>query len=207
MSDGSAFASGFALSAALIVAIGPQNAFVLQQGLRREHVGTVVLFCAAIDALLMAAGVAGVGAALRHAPTIAALLSLGGAAFLVCYGLSAFRRAWRAGAALGGSAGARLDQRAALARAAGFTLLNPHVYLDTLVLVGTVGAAWPPQGRPLFVAGASLASLAWLLGLGYGAAALAGVFARASAWRVLDVAVGLTMVTLGAKLARDTLVP
>lgn len=203
----SAALTGFALGASLIIAIGAQNAFVLRQGLRREHVGTVVLFCAGADALLMALGVSGVGGALAAAPSLAAALTALGAAFLALYGLRALWRATRPAlidASSGAGAGSR---RAALAQAAAFTLLNPHVYLDTVLLVGTVGAQQAPAWRPHFLLGACLASALWFTALGYGARALAPWFARPVAWRVLDLAVGLTMLVLAAGLTRRLLLP
>ena len=158
MTDPNAFFNGFALSAALIVAIGAQNAFVLRQGLRREHVGPIVAFCALADVTLMAAGVAGLGAALDRLPGLSATLTLGGALFLGWYGISALRRAVRSAEGLDTEGrGEALSLGAALARTAGFTLLNPHVYLDTVLLVGVVGAAQPSGGQPAFVAGAGLA--------------------------------------------------
>lgn len=198
----SAFANGFALSAALIVAIGAQNAFVLRQGLRREHVGPVVLFCAAVDALLIAAGVAGLGTLIGAAPALTGALTLGGALFLGWYGLSALRRALRPGALAAEDAAVAPGRRAVLLRAAGFTLLNPHVYLDTVLLVGTVGATHAPAAQPAFVAGAALASLLWFVALGYGARLLAPLLARPGAWRVLDLMVGAAMLALAAGLVR-----
>ena len=200
MPDAPAFASGFALSAALIVAIGSQNAFVLRQGLRREHVGPVVSFCAFADLALVAAGVAGLGAALESLPGLTLALALGGDAFIGWYGLTALRRAAMPGSLAAEGGEAPLSLRAALARAAAFTLLNPHVYLDTVLLVGAVGAAQPPGARLSFVAGAGLASAAWFAGLGYGARFLAPVFARPGAWRVLDGAIGVTMLVIAIGL-------
>lgn len=196
-----AAATGFALGATLIIAIGAQNAFVLRQGLRREHVGAIVAFCAAADALLMAAGVAGIGRLLQALPGLARALTLGGAVFLAAYGLRALWRALHP-QALAAGAGARPSRRAALAQAAAFTLLNPHVYLDTVLLVGTVGQAQPAALRGAFVGGAAAASLAWFSALGYGARWLAPWFARPAAWRGLDAAVGLTMLGLAALLLR-----
>lgn len=201
MTDLPAFLGGFALSAALIVAIGAQNAFVLRQGLRREHVGPVVAFCAVADVTLMAAGVAGLGAVLEGVPGLVPALALGGAAFLGWYGLGALRRAWRSSVGLAADGrGEPLTLRQALLRTAGFTLLNPHVYLDTVLLVGAVGAA-QPGGQGAFVGGAGLASALWFAALGYGARLLAPVFARPAAWRVLDGVVGVTMLGLAAGLA------
>jgi L-lysine exporter family protein LysE/ArgO len=195
--------TGFALSLGLIVAIGAQNAFVLRQGLRREHVGTVVAFCALADALLMAAGIAGLGRLVGERPGLTSALALGGALFLAAYGLRALWRAARPGAldASAGGAGAA-TRGAVLAQVAAFTLLNPHVYLDTVLLVGAVGAQQPVALRPWFLAGAAAASAGWFSALGYGARLLAPWFARPSAWRVLDVAVGLTMLGLAALLLR-----
>lgn len=201
------FGNGFALAAALIVAIGAQNAFVLRQGLRREHVGPVVLFCAGADAVLMTAGVAGLGAVLGRAPGLVALLTLGGAAFLTWYGVAALRRAFRPGVLLATQGEQRLPLAAALWRAACFTFLNPHVYIDTVLLVGAVGTAQAAGARPSFVLGASLASAVWFSGLGYGARLLAPLFARPAAWRILDALVGAVMLTLAAALAASIWTP
>jgi L-lysine exporter family protein LysE/ArgO len=199
----SALASGFALSASLIVAIGAQNAFVLRQGLAREHVGAVALFCAAADALLMAAGVLGLGQAIAAAPSLARALAAAGALFLLVYGARALWCAMRPGALRAGAGVASGSRAVVLAQAAAFTLLNPHVYLDTVLLVGSVGAQQPPGLRPVFLVGASAASALWFFGLGYGARRLAPWFARPAAWRWLDSAIGLTMWTLAAWLLRS----
>ena len=197
-------AMGFALGATLIIAIGAQNAFVLRQGLRREHVGSVVLFCATADALLMALGVLGLGELLDRAPALASVMTIAGALFLLVYGLLALRRACRP-SALAAAPAQALSRRAALAQAAAFTLLNPHVYLDTVVLVGAVGNAQPAPLRIAFLLGAAAASATWFTALGYGARALAPWFARPSAWRWLDGGVGLTMLVLAAWLALGAL--
>jgi L-lysine exporter family protein LysE/ArgO len=196
------FTTGFVLAATLIVAIGAQNAFVLRQGLRREHVGAIVLFCALSDALLMAAGVAGVGSALRSVPALATTLTVGGALFLAWYGAQALRRAMAPQSMQAAAGGQPMSAGAALAQAAAFTLLNPHVYLDTVLLVGAVGGRFPVAAQPWFVAGAALASAAWFTALGFGARLLRPVFARPAAWRVLDALVGLTMWVLAALLLR-----
>ncbi|MFN8720166.1 MAG: LysE/ArgO family amino acid transporter [Rhodospirillales bacterium] len=197
--------NGLALSAALIVAIGAQNAFVLRQGLLRRHVGPVVLFCATADAILIAAGVAGIGSLLERLPGLAPALTLGGAAFLLWYGAGALRRALRPGVLVAGPADADGTLAATLARTAAFTLLNPHVYLDTVLLVGSVGAAQPEGTRVAFVAGAAVASALWFAALGFGARLLAPLFARRAAWRVLDGAVGATMLALAGGLLLRTL--
>ncbi len=196
-----AAATGFALGATLIVAIGAQNAFVLRQGLRREHVGPIVAFCAGADALLMSAGVLGLGLLLRRLPALRETMTLAGAIFLAVYGLRALRRAWRPHG-LTAAAGPGLGLRSALAQAAAFTLLNPHVYLDTVILVGSVGNAQPAPLRPPFLLGAATASVLWFGLLGFGARALAPWFARPAAWRWLDAGVGLTMLALSAALLR-----
>jgi L-lysine exporter family protein LysE/ArgO len=199
---GPAFLQGLALSFGLIVAIGAQNAFVLRQGLRREHVGPIVAFCALADALLIAAGVLGMAQALGERPGVARVLALVGTAFLAAYGVLALRRAARPQRLEAGAGGAGLARGAALAQAAAFTLLNPHVYLDTVLLVGSIGAQQPAPLRPWFVAGAAGASLAWFAALGYGARWLAPWFARPRAWQWLDGLIGLTMLTLAAGLLR-----
>ncbi|ODV09355.1 MAG: amino acid transporter [Rubrivivax sp. SCN 70-15] len=196
------FAQGLALSLGLIVAIGAQNAFVLRLGLRREHVGSVVLFCAAADALLVAAGVLGMGQALGHSPGLARALALAGALFLAAYGWQALRRARQSHRLQPTETGAGLRRGAALAQAAAFTLLNPHVYLDTVLLVGSVGAQQPAALRGWFIAGAGGASLFWFSLLGFGARWLAPWFGRPRAWQALDGLVGGTMIVLSMLLLR-----
>ncbi|WP_298281360.1 LysE/ArgO family amino acid transporter [Acidocella sp.] len=193
------FVTGFLASSALIVAIGAQNLFVLRQGLRREHVGAIVLFCGTADALLMSAGVGGVGALLGAVPVLKLALALGGAGFLGWYGVGALRRMAAPGAMnVTGNEGVTLPR--ALAATAAFTFLNPHVYLDTVLLLGTLGGALAPALRPVFVAGAAMASFVWFAGLGYGARLLRPVFAKPQAWRVLDALVGTVMLSLAASL-------
>ena len=200
------FVQGLALRFGLIVAIGAQNAFVLRQGLRREHVGRVVLFCAAADALLIAAGVMGMAQALGESPNLARALALAGAAFLALYGWQALRRARRVHRLEASATGSALTPAAALAQAAAFTLLNPHVYLDTVLLVGSIGAQQPEGLRAWFIAGASGASLTWFVLLGFGARWLAPWFARPRAWQMLDGLIGVTMFFLAALLLRHALV-
>lgn len=202
------FAQGLALSLGLIVAIGAQNAFVLRQGLRREHVWPVVAFCALADAVLIMAGVLGMAQALGERPGLARMLALAGAAFLAVYGWQALRRARQASqltAAEGAPGTPGLSLRAALAQAAAFTLLNPHVYLDTVLLVGSIGAQQPPGLQAWFVAGASAASVLWFCAVGFGARWLAPLFARPRAWQVLDGLIGVTMGVLSALLVRHAL--
>jgi len=199
---GPVFAQGLFLGLGLIVAIGAQNAFVLRQGLRREHVGSVVAFCAVADAALITAGVFGMAQALGDRPMLARGLALGGAAFLAVYGWRALQRARQISALDVTASGQTLSQGAALAQAAAFTLLNPHVYLDTVLLVGSIGAQQPAPLQAWFAAGASTASLLWFSALGFGARWLAPWFARPRAWQVLDALIGLTMWVLSALLVR-----
>jgi L-lysine exporter family protein LysE/ArgO len=172
---------------------------VLRQGLRGEHVGPIVLFCGCADALLIVAGVAGLGAFLAAAPQLAGLLALGGAAFLGWYGAAALRRMATPQAASVAAAGSTTLGRA-MAASVGFTFLNPHVYFDTVLLMGAAGSAQPALLRPIFVAGAVCASFAWFVSLGYGAKALQPLFARPAAWRILDAIVGIVMLTLAGLL-------
>ncbi|AZG16334.1 LysE/ArgO family amino acid transporter [Cupriavidus pauculus] len=196
---------GLALSLGLIVAIGAQNAFVLRQGLRREHVGSVVLLCALADALLIAAGVMGMAQALGDRPALAATLALAGAVFLAYYGWRAWRRARQQHAMQTAQAAGNASRGAVLAQALAFTLLNPHVYLDTVLLVGSIGAQHPAPMRTWFVAGASCGSLLWFGALGFGARWLAPWFASPRAWQVLDRLIGITMLVLAALLAHHAL--
>lgn len=196
------FSQGLALGFGLIVAIGAQNAFVLRQGLRREHVGSVVLFCAVADAVLIAAGVLGLAQVLGRHPGLARALALAGAVFLALYGWQALRRARQAHQLQAAAGGEGLRRGAALAQAAAFTLLNPHVYLDTVLLVGSIGAQQPAALRGWFIAGASSASLGWFVLLGFGARWLAPWFARPRAWQVLDLLIAATMWLLTALLLR-----
>ena len=198
-------ATGFTLGLTLIVAIGAQNAFVLRQGLRREHVGPVVAFCAAADALLMAAGVAGLGSLIGTRPALAAALTAAGALFLALYGTRALWRALRPGTLDPAAAVPALSRGQVLAQVAAFTLLNPHVYLDTVLLVGAVGAQFAGPARLWFVIGAACASAVWFSALGYGARLLAPLFARPLAWQWLEAAIGLTMWVLALLLLRHAL--
>ena len=193
------FWAGLGTGLSLIVAIGAQNAFVLKQGLLRRHVFAVSLFCAVSDALLIAAGVAGAGAIARNAPWFLAAMRWGGAAFLLVYGARAFRAAWRGGAVLRAGEGAA-GLGGTLAVLAALTWLNPHVWLDTVVLLGSISAPWPDKGG--FLAGAVSASVLFFFALGYGARWLTPLFARPLAWRVLDALVGLVMWSIALGLIR-----
>jgi L-lysine exporter family protein LysE/ArgO len=190
---------GFLASFALIAAIGAQNAFVLRQGIRREHVLPVVAMCTLSDMVLIAAGIAGVGALISAHPSALNVAKFGGAAFLVGYGLLAAKRAWRPASLMPSDvAPARLA--AVLVTCAALTFLNPHVYLDTVVLLGAL-ANEHRDGRWLFGVGAVTASAVWFVGLGFGARRLSGLFARPMTWRVLDCLIAATMIALGVLLA------
>ncbi len=197
---GSAFTTGFALSATLIIAIGAQNAFVLRQGIRREHVAPIVAFCAIADLLLIGVGVAGLAGILGDSPTLVALLTIAGSAFLIWYGILALQRALLPQSLRAAAGSEPLSLGNAMAQAAGFTLLNPHVYLDTVLLMGSIGTRQPPDMRIWFVGGAACASGVWFTTLGFGARLLAPIFAKPRAWQVLDTLVGLTMLFLAVVL-------
>jgi L-lysine exporter family protein LysE/ArgO len=196
----SAFTTGFVLSATLIIAIGAQNAFVLRQGLRREHVLIIVAFCALADLLLIGAGVAGVARVLGEAPRFTLALTVAGTLFLAWYGIRALARARKASSLSVEAGTSRISVRNAVAQAAGFTFLNPHVYLDTVLLMGSIGARQPADLRFWFVGGAAAASGAWFTTLGFGARLLKPVFRTPRAWQVLDTLIGLTMLALAASL-------
>jgi len=200
----SAFTTGFAASATLIIAIGAQNAFVLRQGLLRNHVAAVVTFCAATDLALISAGVAGLARLTGGAPALTAALTLSGMMFLLWYGLRALHRAFSP-QALRPADGAKRSLGATLAQAAAFTLLNPHVYLDTVLLMGTIGGRQAADARVWFVGGAALASGAWFAALGFGSRLLLPLFSRPRAWQVLDLLVGAMMLVLAAVLGHQLL--
>lgn len=192
------FWAGFSLGFSLILAIGAQNAFVLRQGLLHRHVFAVCAFCALSDALLIAAGVAGFGSLARAVPWFETAMRYGGAAFLIWYGWRNARAAWAGGGALGAQGKGADSLRAALVTLTALTWLNPHVYLDTVVLVGSISAQYPSQLR--FGAGAVLASFVFFFSLGYGARLLAPLFARPRAWQALDAIIALTMWSIAASL-------
>jgi L-lysine exporter family protein LysE/ArgO len=190
---------GFIASFTLIAAIGAQNAFVLRQGIRREHVVPVVALCTVSDIVLIAAGIAGVGTVISAHPSALAIAKFGGALFLTGYGLRAARRALRPSALTPAEAApARLLD--VLLTCAAMTFLNPHVYLDTVVLLGTLANEHQNE-RWLFGVGAVTASAVWFVSLGFGARRLAGLFATPLTWRILDGLIAVMMIGLGASLA------
>lgn len=191
---------GLALGFGLIVAIGAQNAFVLRCGLARRFVLPVVLLCSVSDALLIAAGCLGLGTLVGGQKLLMRIVAAGGALFLVWYGIAALRRALHPGA-LAADNGVPSTLAGALAAAAAFTWLNPHVYLDTVVLLGGISGQFPPVERLAFGAGAAAMSFIWFLALGFGARALTPLFARPAAWRVLDLLIALVMFAIATSLA------
>jgi L-lysine exporter family protein LysE/ArgO len=192
------FLPGFALSLTLILAIGAQNAFVLRQGLRREHVFWVCLTCGVSDALLIAGGVAGFGAISSAYPWFETAMRYGGSAFLIWYGFLNAQSAWRGGAVLETGSGEGRSLRATVLTLLALTWLNPHVYLDTVVLLGSISAQYPD--KLAFGAGAISASLVFFFALGYGARLLSPFFAKSVSWRILDSIIALTMWAIAAKL-------
>jgi L-lysine exporter family protein LysE/ArgO len=194
------YAAGLGTGLSLIVAIGAQNAFVLKQGLMRRHVFWVCLFCALSDAALILLGVTGMTHVVALAPWLADAMRWAGVAFLVWYGARSFRAAWHGGHALRPQGdGATLGRT--LAMIAALTWLNPHVWLDTVVLLGAVSAGWPD---PLvFGLGAMTGSFLFFFALGYGARLLAPVFARPRAWQVLELGIGIVMWSIALTLILD----
>ena len=196
-----AYFQGFGLGAGLIIAIGAQNAHVLRTGLLRQHVGLTVAVCIVIDVLLISLGVAGMGALIERSPALMSVARWGGALFLALYGLRAWRQALSNGSLRIEADGVRRSALQALTTVLAMTLLNPHLYLDTVVLLGSVGGQQPPGERGWFAAGAATASTLWFCALGFGARLLTPLFARPVAWRVLDGVVGAVMAALAATLA------
>lgn len=192
--------AGFGAGLSLIVAIGAQNAFVLRQGLRREHLAPIVAVCIASDAVLIVAGVGGVGALIQAAPFALAVVRWAGAAFLLAYAVIAARRALKPGALAASGPAARTTLTAAVTTAVALTWLNPHVYLDTVVLLGSLASGHGAAGRWPFAWGAVAGSTLWFSLLGFGAKFLAPVFARPGAWRILDGGIAVLMTVLAVLL-------
>lgn len=192
------FIAGFTLSFSLILAIGAQNAFVLRQGLRREHVLAICMFCGASDAILIGIGVSSFDLVSKLAPWLADAFLYGGVAFLIWYGWQNFRAAMRGGEALEVSNIKANSLKKTLLTCLALTWLNPHAWLDTVVLVGSISTRYDNQ--IIFGAGATLASFTFFFSLGYGARLLAPVFAKPAAWRVLDLIIALTMWAIAASL-------
>jgi L-lysine exporter family protein LysE/ArgO len=193
-------AAGFGLGISLIVAIGAQNAFVLRQGIRAKHVLAVVAICALSDLVLIFLGISGIGLVIGRFPAALVVIRWLGAAFLVGYGLLAARRAFLGGRLEVERDGNGSSLRSVVLTVLALTWLNPHVYLDTVLLLGSVANTHGDAGRWLFGVGAGVASIVWFTALGFGARLLAGVFARPLAWRILDGVIAATMIVLGVSL-------
>ena len=190
-------ATGMVTGLGLIVAIGAQNAFVLRQGLRREHIGAVVVLCIASDALLIFGGTAGIGALVTRFPAALEILRWGGAAYLAWWGIRSLASALRP------STLTVQEPRAkgtVILTTLALTFLNPHVYLDTVVLLGSLANQHGPEARWIYAAGAAVGSLLWFTALGYGARSLSGVLNRPRTWQILDLLIGLVMLLLAARL-------
>ncbi len=196
---GTALLAGLLTGLSLIIAIGAQNAFVLRIGLSRRYIAPVVAVCAVSDLVLILAGVAGIGTILERAPAAIDVVRWLGVAFLTWYGVSSLLRARKADS-LEAARAAAPDRRTAVLKVTALTWLNPHVYLDTVLLVGSIANQHGPTGRWWFAAGASAASIVWFTGLGFGARALTGLLSSVRAWQVLDLLIGLTMLGIAATL-------
>ncbi len=199
MEETLALLQGFAIGGGLIIAIGAQNAFVLRQALTKRHVLLVVLFCAVTDGVLVTLGALGLSFFVQTSETALTVIALGGALFLLWQGLAAARRALHPSVLEPGTGSAQ-TARQALAMVAGVTLLNPHVYLDTMIFLGGISASYPRQLQSWFVAGVILSSFTWFFSLGYGARALSPLFRNPKAWRVLDIGIAAIMWLIAAQL-------
>lgn len=194
--------AGFFLGGSLIIAIGAQNAYILRMGLLRHHVFWLCLFCAVSDAVLIVLGVAGLGAIVQAQPVLLNVIAIFGAAFLFAYAFVAARRALKPGTLKPADA-ERPSLAAAIAVCAGFTWLNPHVYLDTVVLVGSFSTKYAGDARIAFGIGAVLASFTWFFGLGYGARILKPLFENPRSWQILDALIAIVMALLGFSLLKS----
>ncbi|MDG1450402.1 MAG: LysE/ArgO family amino acid transporter [Ascidiaceihabitans sp.] len=192
------FLQGFALSITLIFAIGAQNAFILRQGLRGAHIFWVCLVCGVLDAVLILAGIIGFGALAQSLPWFETAMRYGGAAFLLWYGWRNAVSAWKGGSSLEAADGAEQSLKSTLATLVALSLLNPHVYLDTVVLIGSISAQY--EDRVSFGFGAVTASITFFFALGYGARLLRPIFANRRAWQILDALIALTMWAIAIKL-------
>lgn len=199
-----AYVTGLVLGASLIMAIGAQNAFVLRQGLLRAHVALVVILCILIDVILTTAGVDGLSESLGRNPLALHALAVAGACFLGWYGFGAARRACSRQSLAAACAVGTQSARGVLLQTLAVSLLNPHVYLDTVLLIGSVGVQQPVPLRPAFLAGVWTASAGWFASLGFGSRLLAPVFARPIAWRLLDALVAAVMWAIALALLWTT---
>jgi L-lysine exporter family protein LysE/ArgO len=191
---------GFGLGLGLIVAIGAQNAFVLRQGLRRQHVALVVALCMICDSALITLGAVGVGSLVASSPILTKIAVFGGAAFLIVYGALTLRNAFKPQSLSVADAPDVMGTRAVVSAALGFSILNPHAWLDTVVLLGGIAGQFPTDQRVVFTGGAILASAVWFVALGAGAAWLSPVLARPKVWRMIDLVIGLVLWTIAGVL-------
>lgn len=198
--EATAFLKGIGLGGSLIVAIGSQNAYLLRQALKREFVFTCIAICVVCDVVLIGAGVAGMGQLIMEAPALLFWIKIAGAGFLFWYGLRAARSAFNPGIMTANENSVAGDRRTVIAAMLAFSLLNPHVYMDTVVLLGSIGGQQAGNGRWYFALGAMLASLLWFGGLGLGARYLTPVFAQPRAWQILDGVIALVMWALAISL-------
>jgi L-lysine exporter family protein LysE/ArgO len=195
--------TGFLTGLSLIVAIGAQNAFILRLGLMRSHVGIAVFICALSDAVLIVIGTAGMGALVQSHKSLLKVVSWIGAAYLFYFAISAARRVFKSESLEAGEV-KTMTKKAVVLSVLGFTYLNPHVYLDTVLLVGSIGSQFGNQ-RWIFAFGAALASLIWFVGLGYGSKAAARVMARPITWRILDIFIAVVMASIAISLVKTAL--
>ncbi len=199
------FLKGMGIGASLIIAIGAQNAYVLTQGLRRNNQFVVAFLCSLVDAVLIALGVAGMGLLITSNPLLLVFAAWGGAVFLFCYGLNAFRAAVNPEVLKSRQEAGADTLKKAVITTLGVSLLNPHVYLDTVVLLGSIGGRYPEETRLWFGLGAVLSSFLWFFSLSLGAKWLAPLFKRPISWRVLDCLVGLIMWAIAISLVRQAM--
>lgn len=195
------FINGFGLGASLIIAIGSQNAFVLRQGIKKEYVFTVTTICFICDAILISLGAGGFGTIVSSSPGLLNGALWGGAVFLMFYGFRSFKSAMNPEVLNPDEDGKKLDSlMLVILTTLALSLLNPHVYLDTVLLLGSLAGQFSGKSRLFFTIGAIVASFIWFYGIGYGARILAPLFKKPTAWRILDIIVGFTMWAISASL-------
>jgi L-lysine exporter family protein LysE/ArgO len=198
------FLKGFGAGGGLIIAIGAQNAFVLSQGVRKNHYIIIPLICAVCDALLIALGVTGMGSLIASSKTLSLIAGIGGAAFLFLYGIGSFRSAIKGGA-LSASQKVTTSLKKVVFTTLAVTLLNPHVYLDTVILLGSISSQFKQPGHLFFGAGAMLASFVWFFSLSLGGKMLAPFFTKQLSWRILDTIVGIVMWVIALSVIKGLL--
>lgn len=194
------FIEGFGTMSGLIIAIGAQNTFVLKQGIQQNHVGLIALICGLVDTILIIVGVGGLGAMIASNEIVLMVSRWGGAAFLTCYGLRSFWMAFKNQSLKIDAKGQKLSLKKVVLTALAVSLLNPHVYIDTCMLIGSVGAQFPAEERPFFAFGASLSSFVWFFSIGYGAKSLIPLFKKPIAWKILDCIIGAMMLSIAFSL-------